>query len=105
LGAFRSVRAELTVFGLFALLVLYLCGVFIYYLENPVQPDVFRSALDGFWFALTTLTTVGYGDIYPVTPFGRLFVAVIMVVGLGIVAVPTALIASALTRQPREPPE
>jgi voltage-gated potassium channel len=96
--AFRSVRAELTVFGFLALLVLYLCGMCIYYLENPVQPDQFRSALDGFWFALTTLTTVGYGDLYPVTPLGRLFVGVIMVVGLGIVAVPTALIASALTR-------
>jgi voltage-gated potassium channel len=97
--AFRSVRAELGVFAALAVFVIYLCGVTIYYLEHAVQPDQFRSALDGFWFALTTLTTVGYGDIYPVTPLGRFFVGVIMIVGLGIVAVPTALIASALTRR------
>lgn len=97
-SAFRSVRAELGVFALLAVFVIYLCGVTIYYLESPIQPEQFRSALDGFWFALTTLTTVGYGDIYPVTALGRFFVGVIMIVGLGVVAVPTALIASALTR-------
>ena len=50
------------------------------------------------WWAVVTLTTVGYGDVYPVTLGGRLFTFVVLLLGLGIVAVPTGLIASALSK-------
>lgn len=97
-AAFRAVSAELTVFFVGTLILLYLCGVGIYYCENEAQPEVFRSVLSGFWWAIVSLTTVGYGDIYPITPLGKVFASVVLFIGLGIIAVPTGLIASALTK-------
>lgn len=58
---------------------------------------MFRSVFDGLWWALCTLTTVGYGDLYPVTMGGRVFTFVILVIGLGVIAVPTGLVASAMS--------
>lgn len=91
-------REELTLFGTTALLLLYLSGVGVYQFERVAQPEVFRSVFDGLWWALCTLTTVGYGDVYPVTVGGRLFTFFILVVGLGVIAVPTGLVASALSQ-------
>jgi voltage-gated potassium channel len=102
-AAFRTVSAELTVFFVAILILLYLCGVGIYYCENEAQPEVFRSVLSGFWWAIVSLTTVGYGDIYPITPLGKVFASVVLFIGLGVVAVPTGLIASALTRTSQSP--
>jgi len=69
----------------------------IYQFENPAQPDKFGSVFESLWWALATLTTVGYGDIYPITFGGRIFTGVILVVGLGIVALPAGIIASSFT--------
>ena len=101
--AFRSVSAELTVFFAVVLILLYLCGLGIYYCEHPAQPEVFRSALSGFWWAVVSLTTVGYGDMYPVTPLGKVFASIVLLIGVGIIAVPTGLIASALTKTSQAP--
>lgn len=97
--AISSVREEIAVFFSLAGIVIYLCGVFVYYLEHDAQTHKFSSALDGFWWAIATMTTVGYGDIYPVTAGGKVFTGVVLVVGIAIVAVPTSLISAALTRQ------
>ena len=69
----------------------------IYQFENPAQPDKFSSVFESLWWALATLTTVGYGDIYPITLGGRMFTGVILMIGLGIVALPAGIIASSLT--------
>lgn len=69
----------------------------IYQFENPAQPDKFSSVFESLWWALATLTTVGYGDIYPITLGGRIFTGVILMIGLGIVALPAGIIASSLT--------
>jgi len=90
-------REELALFGTAALILLYLSGVGVYQFEHAVQPEVFRSVFDGLWWALCTLTTVGYGDLYPVTAGGRIFTFVILVIGLGVIAVPTGLVASAMS--------
>lgn len=90
-------REELALFGTAALILLYLSGVGVYQFEHAVQPEVFRSVFDGLWWALCTLTTVGYGDLYPVTMGGRIFTFVILVIGLGVIAVPTGLVASAMS--------
>jgi voltage-gated potassium channel len=96
--AFALIRRELIVFGLTALVVLYLAAVGIYWFEHAAQPQQFASVFHSLWWALVTLTTVGYGDAYPVTTGGRVFTSVVLVVGLGVVAVPSGLLASALVR-------
>jgi voltage-gated potassium channel len=95
--AFVIAREELALFGMAALIILYLSSVGIYYFENEAQPEQFKSVLHSLWWAVTTLTTVGYGDMYPITGGGKFFTFLVLIVGLGLVAVPTGLIASALT--------
>ncbi len=100
--AFILAREDLILFGATALILLYLSAVGIYYFENPAQPDKFASVFHSLWWAITTLTTVGYGDAYPVTIGGRVFTFFVLVVGLGIVAVPSGLFASALSKAREE---
>lgn len=90
-------REELILFSVAALMLLFLSAVGIYYCENEAQPEVFRSIFDALWWSVATLTTVGYGDIYPVTVAGKLFSFFVLMIGLGIIAVPTGLVASALS--------
>ncbi|MEM6486356.1 MAG: ion transporter [Pseudomonadota bacterium] len=94
--AFHLVRVDLAVFGVGALFVLYLSSVGIYFFERNAQPEVFASVFHSFWWALATLTTVGYGDIYPVTVGGKVFTFFILMLGLGVFAVPTGLITMAI---------
>lgn len=95
--AFSLAREELILFFVASLLVLYVSAVGIYYFEHAAQPEVFASVFHSLWWALVTLTTVGYGDIYPITTGGRIFTFFVLMIGLGIVAIPTGLIASALS--------
>lgn len=97
--AFRSVLDELLVFAGLAAIVLYLCASAIYWFEHTAQPEAFASIPHAMWWAIVTLTTVGYGDVYPVTAGGRLFTGIMLLVALGIVAVPTGLVASALSSE------
>lgn len=96
--ALKIAREELSIFGIASLMILYLSAVGIYYFEHDVQPENFRSIFDCLWWAVATLTTVGYGDVYPVTVGGRIFTFLVLLVGLGLVAVPTGIVASALSK-------
>lgn len=71
----------------------------MYYLEGNVQPDKFGSVPDAAWWAIATLTTVGYGDVVPVTPAGKLFGGLIMVMGLCILALPVAIISAGFAQE------
>ncbi len=82
-----------TVFMVFILLVL--ASTLMYNLENEAQPDAFENIGQALWWAVATLTTVGYGDIYPITGLGKLLSGVIALLGIGIVALPTGIISSA----------
>jgi voltage-gated potassium channel len=95
--AISLAKEELVIFTLASFVMLYLAAVGIYHFEHTAQPEVFRSIFDSLWWAAATLTTVGYGDIYPITVGGRIFTFVTLMVGLGLVAVPTGIIASALS--------
>lgn len=90
-------KEELILFSIVTLVMLYLSALGIYHFEHAAQPDVFRSIFDSLWWAVATLTTVGYGDVYPITTGGRLFTFMVLMIGLGVVAVPTGIIASALS--------
>ncbi len=96
--AFEIVKEELILFLFAAALLLFITAVGIYYFENSAQPEHFKSVFHSMWWAIITLTTVGYGDFYPVTTGGKIFTSLILIIGLGIIAVPTGLIASALTK-------
>ncbi len=102
--ALMIAKEELILFGFISIVMLYLSAVGIYYFENAAQPDHFKSVFHSLWWALTTLTTVGYGDMFPITAGGKVFTFFVLIIGLGVVAVPTGLVASALS-QAREQDE
>lgn len=96
--AFLSIKEELVLFFILSAFLLFFASIGIYYFENPAQPEQFKSIFHSLWWAVTTLTTVGYGDMYPITLGGKIFTSIILFIGLGIIAVPTGLIASALIK-------
>ena len=96
------VKEELILFGCAAAIMLFLSAVGIYYFENAAQPEQFKSVFHSLWWAVTTSTTVGYGDMYPITTGGKLFTFFVLMIGLGVVAVPTGLVASALSQAREE---
>lgn len=93
-NVYLEVKAEVLVFLSATIFLMYLGAIGIYYFENPVQPEAFKSIFHSLWWSVATLTTVGYGDIYPVTTGGKIFTFFILMLGLGIVAIPAGLIAS-----------
>jgi voltage-gated potassium channel len=96
--AFASVKKELVVFGVATIFLLYVAAVGIYYCENPSQPEQFKSVFHSLWWAVTTLTTVGYGDMYPITVGGKIFTTFVVFIGMGMVAIPTGLLASSFVK-------
>ena len=83
----------------FVAILMLISSLLMYSAEHEAQPEVFRNAFSGLWWAVATLTTVGYGDIYPVTAFGRLVGAFIAFSGLAAVAIPTGIITSGLSER------
>jgi len=96
--AIKSAKEEIFLFIFITLILIYFAAVGIYYFENQAQPQHFSSIFDSLWWAIITLTTVGYGDVYPITVGGKIFTFLILMIGLGIVAIPTGIISSALTK-------
>ena len=95
--AFANIKNELLLFTFLTMIVLYVASVGIYFFEKDAQPEQFKSIFHCMWWAIATLTTVGYGDIYPITTGGKIFTSIITLIGIGIVAIPTGLLASSLT--------
>lgn len=90
----KEKKPELAVTGFVTFLILLLASFLMYYIEGEKQPDQFPNIIASFWWAVATLTTVGYGDIYPVTGLGKLISGLIAVLGIGLVALPTGLISA-----------
>ncbi len=87
-----------------ALALVYVSAVALYFIEGVggEQQESFASIPRAVWWAIATLTTVGYGDVYPVTPLGRVFASVIAIAGIGVVALPAGVFASAFSDELRE---
>lgn len=86
--------------SVFIILVLMLASsLCMYSVEHDAQPDVFENAFSGVWWSVSTLLTVGYGDIYPITTLGRLLSTVITFLGVGMVAIPTGIISAGFVEQ------
>jgi voltage-gated potassium channel len=96
--AYCIVREELFLFIGMTAILLYLSAVGIYYFERAAQPEAFGSVFHCLWWAVSSLTTVGYGDVFPITTGGRIFTSFVLLLGLGVIAVPAGLFASALSR-------
>jgi voltage-gated potassium channel len=87
-----------------ALTIIYVAAVLLYFVEGVAgnEQEAFASIPRAIWWAVATLTTVGYGDVYPVTPLGRLCAGIIALVGVGVVALPAGVFASAFSDELRE---
>ncbi|MFP4847171.1 ion transporter [Winogradskyella sp. PE311] len=97
-SAMMVAKEQIILFMIITLMLIYFAAVGIYYFENEAQPEYFSSIFDSLWWSIVTLTTVGYGDVYPITVGGRIFTFFILLIGLGIVAIPTGIISSSLTK-------
>lgn len=95
-GVFNRKKTELTMTFSVVLALIFLAGLLMFYAEHDAQPDKFVNAGSGLWWAVITLTTIGYGDLYPITPIGRLLGGLIGLLGIGVIALPTGILSSGL---------
>ena len=92
----KDKRDELLI-ALGAILILSLfSSVLVYFAENQAQPQAFASIPDSIYWAIVTMTTVGYGDVYPITAMGKFLASIISILGLGLLALPTAILSSGM---------
>ncbi|MDE6727653.1 MAG: ion transporter [Oscillospiraceae bacterium] len=96
---FRKKASQLISSMLVVSFLMLISAVLMYDAEHEAQPEVFDNALSGLWWAIVTVTTVGYGDIRPITAFGRVMGGVIALLGIGFVAVPTGIITAGFSEQ------
>lgn len=81
---------------------LYVAAMMLYFIEGETKPQAFGSIMRALWWAVVTLTTVGYGDVYPETTVGRIAAGLVALAGVGIVALPTGILASSFAEEFRE---
>ena len=91
---FVSKKEELILTSVIMGLLLVVSSTLLYSCENDVQPEVFSSIPATMWWSIATLTTVGYGDMYPVTTAGRFFASIIAILGIGMFALPTGILGA-----------
>lgn len=92
-------REELLIAVFAVMILLIISSSMMFYIENEVQPDAFPSIPGAMWWGVATLTTVGYGDVYPLTPIGKFLGALIALTGIGIFALPAGILASGFSER------
>jgi len=101
INVFNIVKEELALTLFVVIVLLIFASSAIYYAEHDAQPENFPSIPASMWWAIVTLTTVGYGDVYPVTPVGKVLAGFIALLGIGLVALPAGIIASGFEEEIR----
>jgi len=97
--ALKSEKPKLLLILFILVLLMLFASASMYYIENQYQPDKFSNILSTLWWAVATLTTIGYGDVYPVTTIGKILGGVIAILGIGLIALPSGIISSALIQE------
>jgi len=97
--ALSAVKNELKFTFFLSLLCILFSASAIYFLENEAQPEVFSSITASLWWATVSLATVGYGDVVPLTVWGKVFAGFISLVGIGVVAIPTGIISASFVEE------
>lgn len=95
----KQKKEELVISLIFTVFLLLITSTLMYYVENEAQPESFSSIPETMWWGIATLTTVGYGDVYPVTALGRFLGGVIAIIGIGLFALPTGILASGFSEE------
>jgi voltage-gated potassium channel len=90
----ENVQRELYLTFFIAFVMLFFSAAGIYYIENPIQPESFSSITDSFWWAVSSLTGVGFEEVFPKTLGGKIFGTIISLIGVGVVAIPTGIISA-----------
>lgn len=98
LAALRASRAKITVFLTFIIMMVIVIGSVMYFVEGGADSG-FTSIPRSIYWAIVTLTTVGYGDIAPATPVGQFLAAIVMILGYGVLAVPTGIVSAEMVRE------
>ncbi|WP_261986282.1 ion transporter [Francisella philomiragia] len=105
INVFKKIYLELLVSYCLIFVILIISCILMFYAEHDAQPQVFSSISNTLWWGVITLTTVGYGDMFPITLLGRLIAAIVSMLGIGVFAIPSGLIGGAFIdeiRQERE---
>ncbi|MDP4662077.1 MAG: ion transporter [Salibacteraceae bacterium] len=92
---FREKRSDLGITFFVTFILMVIASTLMYFIEGDEQPDMFPNIVASFWWAVATLTTVGYGDVYPITAWGKFISGIIALLGIGLVALPTGILSSA----------
>lgn len=100
--AFRRSGPELAMTGFVAAIIVVISAMALYYAEHDAQPEVYTSMPAALWWAVVTLTTVGYGDVCPHTTLGRVIASIVMILGIGVIAVPTGILSGTFSELMRE---
>lgn len=98
----KETKYDLAVTTFVVIILLIISSTLMFYMENGAQPEAFNNIGQSLWWAVATLTTVGYGDIYPITFGGKILGSIIALLGIGIVALPTGIISSAFIEKIQE---
>lgn len=99
---FNDKKTELGITIFITLILIIFSASIMFYIENNAQPDVFPNILSSIWWAVATLTTIGYGDIYPITGAGKLLSGIIALLGIGLIALPTGILSGAFIEKVSE---